>query len=88
MTTAAAARYVGQSVKRLEDPRLITGHGRYVDDIMLPGMLHVAFGRSDLARGTITRLDTSAAEALEGVHAVFTAANLNQHNDSLRATGR
>ena len=84
--TAAAARYVGQSVKRLEDPRLVTGHGRYVDDIVLPGMLHAAFGRSDLARATITRLDTAAAEALDGVHAVFTAASLNSHNDSLRAS--
>ncbi len=84
--TAAAARYVGQSVKRLEDPRLVTGHGRYVDDIVLPGMLHAAFGRSDLARATITRLDTSAAEALEGVHAVYTGADLNSHNDSLRAS--
>ena len=84
--TAAAARYVGQSVKRLEDPRLVTGHGRYVDDIMLPGMLHVAFGRSDLARAAITRLDTSAAEALEGVHAVFTGVDLNSYNDSLRAS--
>ncbi|MDE0216911.1 MAG: xanthine dehydrogenase family protein molybdopterin-binding subunit [bacterium] len=85
-TAATAVRYVGQSVKRLEDPRLVTGHGRYVDDIMLAGMLHVAFGRSDLARAAITRLDTSAAEALEGVHAVFTAANLNRHNDSLRSS--
>ena len=85
-STAAAARYVGQSVKRLEDPRLVTGHGRYVDDIVLAGMLHVAFGRSDLARAAITRLDISAAEALEGVYAVFTAADLNPHNDSLRAS--
>ena len=85
-STAAAARYVGQSVKRLEDPRLVTGHGRYVDDIMLPGMLHVAFGRSDLARATITHLDTSAAEALDGVHAVFTGVDLNSYNDSLRAS--
>ncbi len=84
--TAAAGRYVGQSVKRLEDPRLVTGHGRYVDDIALPGMLHAAFGRSDLARAAITQLDTTAAEALEGVRAVFTGADLNPHNDSLRAS--
>ncbi|WP_420637464.1 xanthine dehydrogenase family protein molybdopterin-binding subunit [Candidatus Poriferisocius sp.] len=84
--SATAARYVGQSVKRIEDPRLVTGHGRYVDDIVLPGMLHVAFGRSDLARATITRLDTTAAKALDGVYAVFTGPELNPHNDSLRAS--
>ncbi len=83
MSTPTAARYVGQSVKRLEDPRLVTGHGRYVDDVVLPAMLHVAFGRSDLARATITHLDTAAAAALEGVRAVFTGAELNPHNSSL-----
>ena len=51
-----AGRFVGQSVKRREDPRLLTGHGRYVDDVdRCPGMLHCAFVRSDVARGRITR---------------------------------
>jgi aerobic carbon-monoxide dehydrogenase large subunit len=72
-----AGRYVGQSVKRLEDPRLLAGRGRYVDDVQLPGMLHVAFVRSNVARGLITRIDTSAAEALPGVHAVYTGSDLN-----------
>jgi aerobic carbon-monoxide dehydrogenase large subunit len=72
-----AGRYVGQSVKRLEDPRLLSGRGRYVDDVQLPGMLHVAFVRSDIARGIITRIDTSVAAALPGVHAVYTATDLN-----------
>ena len=76
-TTLAAGRYVGQSVKRLEDPRLLTGHGRYVDDVQLPGMLHVAFVRSNVARGNITSIDITAAAALPGVHAVYTAADLN-----------
>ena len=44
-----AARFVGQSITRKEDKRLVTGHGQYVDDIVLPGMLHGAFLRSDLA---------------------------------------
>ena len=84
--STTAARYVGQSVRRVEDPRLVTGHGRYVDDIVLPGMLHAAFGRSDLARATITSLDTAAAEALDGVIAVFRGSDLNPHNDSLRCS--
>jgi len=73
MTTATpAARYIGQSVTRKEDQRLLTGHGQYVDDITVPGMLHAAFLRSDIARGAITRLDVDAARALPGVVAVFT----------------
>ncbi len=76
-TPVTAGRYVGQAVKRLEDPRLLSGHGRYVDDVQLPGMLHVAFVRSNVARGTITSIDTTAARALPGVHAVYTAADLN-----------
>ncbi len=82
MTTSSvptAGRFVGQSVKRKEDPRLVTGHGRYVDDMTVPGMLHAAFLRSDVARGRITRLDVSEARALDGVHAVLTAAELNEH---------
>ncbi len=66
----SAGRYVGQSVKRLEDPRLLAGRGRYVDDMQIPGTLHVAFVRSTVARGTITNIDTTAAAALPGVHAV------------------
>ena len=81
-----AGRFVGQSVKRVEDPRLITGSGRYVDDVVLPRMLHVAFARSDMARAGIARLDCSRAAALEGVHAVLTAADLNHRVDSLRSS--
>ena len=49
-----AARLVGQSIARREDPRLLAGRGRYVADITVPGMLHAAFVRSDIARGKIT----------------------------------
>ena len=59
----AGNRFVGQRVQRREDARLLTGHGRYVDDITMPGLLHVAFVRSDVACGTITALDVSAARA-------------------------
>ena len=67
-----AARFVGQSVTRKEDARLLTGHGQYVDDVAVPRMLHAAFVRSEIARATITGMDTSAAKAAPGVVAVFT----------------
>jgi carbon-monoxide dehydrogenase large subunit len=75
--SGGGARFVGQRIQRREDPRLVTGHGTYVDDIVLPGMLHGAFVRSNVARGTIASLDVSAARKLDGVVAVFTAADLN-----------
>ncbi len=75
--TAGAARYVGTRVARVEDPRLLTGRGTYVDDISLPGMLHAAFVRSQFASAVIRGIDTSAALELPGVHAVFTADDLN-----------
>ncbi|RYD93071.1 MAG: xanthine dehydrogenase family protein molybdopterin-binding subunit, partial [Sphingomonadales bacterium] len=71
-----AARFIGKRVLRKEDPRLLTGRGQFVDDVALPGMLHVAFARSAVARGRILSIDTSAARELEGVHAVYTAADL------------
>lgn len=68
----AAARYVGATVNRKEDKRLLTGHGRYVDDVAPSGLLHAAFLRSDFAKAAITGIDISAAQALPGVVAVFT----------------
>jgi len=73
----AGARFVGQRVQRKEDRRLLTGKGTYVDDVVVPGLLHAAFLRSSVARGRITRLDTSAAKALPGVVAVYTAADID-----------
>ncbi len=69
-------RYTGAEVQRMEDPRLLTGHGRFVDDIHLPGMLHGAFLRSSHAHARIRGIDASAALALPGVHGVFTQADL------------
>ena len=66
----------GSSIKRREDPRLITGQGNYVDDIKLMGMLHAAFVRSPHAHANIRGIETSKAEALEGVVAVFTGAQM------------
>jgi carbon-monoxide dehydrogenase large subunit len=76
-TTAGSARYAGARVHRVEDARLLTGHGTFVDDISLPGMLHACFVRSPFARARIEGIDTAEALALDGVHAVFTAADLN-----------
>ncbi|MGH8516894.1 MAG: xanthine dehydrogenase family protein molybdopterin-binding subunit, partial [Panacagrimonas sp.] len=68
-----AGRYIGQRVPRKEDGRLLTGRGIFVDDVVLSGMLHVAFVRSPIARGRIRSIDTMAARALPGVHAIYTA---------------
>ena len=72
-----AARFVGQAVARKEDRRLVTGHGQYVDDVAVPGLLHGAFLRSEVAKGAIASIDTSAAVALPGVVAVYTWADFN-----------
>jgi carbon-monoxide dehydrogenase large subunit len=69
---AGAARFVGQSVHRKEDRRLLTGHGQFVDDVSMPGMLHAAFLRSDVAKATVVRLDTTASAQVPGVAAVLT----------------
>ena len=63
---ATPGQLVGQRVRRREDPRLVKGRGNYVDDMKLPGMLHLAFKRSDVAHGIIRSIDTSAAEAMDG----------------------
>jgi carbon-monoxide dehydrogenase large subunit len=74
MTDVAApiGRLVGQSVKRVEDKRILTGRGHYVDDVVLPGMVHAAFVRSPLPHARIVSIDASRARALPGVVAVFT----------------
>jgi carbon-monoxide dehydrogenase large subunit len=69
-------KLVGQRVKRREDPRLIQGRATYVDDVALVGMRHVAFKRCDVAHAHIRSVDTSAAEAMDGVEAVFTGAQV------------
>src|SRR5437870_12466409 len=69
-------KLVGQRVKRREDPRLIQGRATYVDDIALVGMQHLAFKRSDVAHGRIRSIDTRGAEAMDGVEAVFTGAQI------------
>ena len=73
------ARYFGASVKRLEDPRLITGRGQYLDDIAIADLLHVAVIRSPHAHARITQIDASMAQTAQGVVAVLTADDLGAH---------
>lgn len=66
----------GKSVRRLEDPTLVTGTGRYVDDVELPGQTHLVFVRSQYAHAKINSVDSSAALEMPGVIAVFSGADL------------
>ena len=63
---------IGQSIKRREDPALITGRGKYTDDLTLPGMTYAAIVRSPYAHARIRSIDVAAAAAHPGVVAVFT----------------
>jgi aerobic carbon-monoxide dehydrogenase large subunit len=67
------ARQFGARVPRVEDPALLTGRARFVDDVKLPGTLHAAFVRSTHAHARIGAIDTTGALAMPGVHAVLTA---------------
>ncbi len=69
-------RWFGASVQRTEDPRLLRGKGKYVDDIDLPDMLHAAVLRSPHARAHIIHVNVDAARSLAGVHLVLTAKDL------------
>ena len=67
-----STRYSGQPILRVEDHRLLTGHGQFVDDIRLPGTAHMAMLRSPFAHAKIRLVDTSRASALPGVLAILT----------------
>src|SRR5438874_4879759 len=71
-----AEPHVGRELQRKEDPRLITGRGRYIDDISLPGTLWAALVRSPEAHARIVSIDTSAAGQRPGIHAVFTGEDM------------
>jgi carbon-monoxide dehydrogenase large subunit len=75
-TVPLLPKLVGARVKRREDPRLIQGRGTYVDDVKIAGMQHIAFKRCDIAHGRITSIDVRTAEAMDGVEAVFTGAQI------------
>lgn len=66
----------GTSIKRREDPRLITGQAMYTDDLTLPGVAHAAIVRSPYAHARLRSIDTSAARALPGVVGVFTGQDM------------
>ena len=79
-TEVEEIRGLGHSVKRKEDDRFIRGKGTFIDDITLPGMLHMAILRSPFAHATINSIDTSRAAAVPGVVAVVTGEIMAQHN--------
>ncbi|RMG65676.1 MAG: xanthine dehydrogenase family protein molybdopterin-binding subunit, partial [Calditrichaeota bacterium] len=74
-----STRYFGKPILRNEDPRLLTGRALFVDDVHLPGMLEVAFYRSEYAHGLIRDIDLSAARQRPGVVAVYCAADLGDY---------
>ena len=75
----AVTTMIGAKIHRREDPRLITGHGRYVDDMTRPGMLHMTVVRSPLPHAKIRSIDPSAAKKAPGVVAVYTFADFKDH---------
>ena len=77
MTLPLSTRFVGKRIARQEDARFLSGHGRYVDDILMPNTLHVAFARSDVPCGDIVSIDIAAAASMAGVTAVLLASDLN-----------
>lgn len=79
-----ARTLIGAPVERVEDDRLLRGGGRYIDDIVLPGMAHAAFVRSEHAHARLRSIDTSAARHLDGVVAVFTTDDFPQHSRDRR----
>ena len=78
--------HVGASVQRVEDPRLLTGNGRYVSNIKLHGTLHLAFLRSEYAHAQVSEIDTSQAAQMPGVLGVFTANDINELINPIHAT--
>jgi len=80
LRTSAHIGGVGHSIRRKEDDRFIQGAGRYLDDVVLPGMLHMAILRSPVAHARLVSIDASEAEAMEGVVAVVTGKMLEGYN--------
>lgn len=78
VTETGSARAIGARVRRVEDPRILTGQGRYLDDVVLPGMLHAAFLRSYAPHGRLLSVDADEARQLPGVVAVYTGADIER----------
>ena len=73
-------KYIGESVLRKEDPRLVTWEAKYLEDIKLSGMVHAVVKRSDYAHAKIKKIDTSAAEKMPGVLGVWTGKDFEELN--------
>jgi aerobic carbon-monoxide dehydrogenase large subunit len=71
-------RLTGQKVRRLEDQRLLSGSGNYIDDVVVPDMAHATFVRSTVPHAEIRSISTTAAAALPGVHAVLTGDDITE----------
>ena len=76
MNDLTPKHYIGQPLKRREDFRLITGKGRYVDDVKVPGMLYMAIARSPHAHADIKKIDLAAARAAPGVRLALSGKDL------------
>jgi aerobic carbon-monoxide dehydrogenase large subunit len=74
---ATSGSILGNPVRRREDPGILVGDTQYYDDLKVPGLLHAAFVRSTIAHAVIEGIDTSDAETMPGVVAVYTASNLD-----------
>src|SRR5262245_35745896 len=84
----ARPKIIGARIRRTEDPRLLSGRGSFVDDRQVPGLLHVAFRRSDRAHARIRGIDVTAARTAPGVVAALTAADLDGLVNPVVATSR
>src|SRR5229473_4786365 len=82
--TTQSTPYVGQSLRRREDIKFVTGNGHYVDDIKLPGMLYLAILRSPHAHARITGIELTAARAATGVRLAIAGADLIGRIGSIR----
>lgn len=89
---ASSLRFLGRDVQRIDDVALVTGSVEFIDNVSMPELLHCAIKYSTVAHGRIRRIDTSRAEALPGVVAVITGAEVlastNRSRASRRAPGR
>src|ERR1700756_4849205 len=77
-TRRASNAFIGSPIERLEDLRFLTGRGQYTDDLAPDKMLHAVILRVSVAHDRIRSIDTAAARARPGVHAVITAADIGE----------
>ena len=84
----SAPRYIGRPIDRIEDPALLTGQAEFIDNLVLPRMLHCAILRSPHAHARITAIDTSEAEKLPGVFAIVTGADAERWSNPVLTVPR